>query len=120
VVKKAYEKSIHGSAKLKIWNRRSRLAYRYGISESEYERRNTEQSGLCAICSKPPSGGIRTTRLFIDHDHATGRIRGLICIKCNSALAQFGDTIEGLMNAVAYLRGDVKGIDRSTFANIKE
>jgi len=50
----------------------------------------------CAIC-----GG--TKRLAIDHDHKTGRIRGRLCINCNSGLGMFKDDVELLRTAVSYL-----------------
>lgn len=90
--------------KRSAWRKRSKLKYRYGITDAEFDRLNNLQGGVCAICGKPPEGGPRTQRLHVDHSHDTGKVRGLICLKCNSALAQFGDSIEGLMRAVDYLR----------------
>jgi hypothetical protein len=46
----------------------------------------------------------RKRRLVMDHDHCTGQFRGWICVSCNNALGQFGDTIEGLEQALHYLR----------------
>jgi hypothetical protein len=45
-----------------------------------------------------------TQRLQVDHDHETKVIRGLLCYRCNSALAAFGDSVEGLETALAYLK----------------
>jgi hypothetical protein len=58
------------------------LAKRYGISSVEYDAMLEEQCGVCAICGKPP----KKNRLHVDHDHDTGRIRGLLCVACNSKL----------------------------------
>jgi hypothetical protein len=55
---------------------------RYGIDLAEYERLLKAQNGVCAICRQPPKRGA----LHIDHDHATGRVRGLLCARCNSAV----------------------------------
>lgn len=91
-------------AKLKATEFRSKLRYRYGLLEEEYDSLLAAQGGKCAICIKPPGDTPKTKRLHVDHDHGTGRIRGLICLKCNSALAQFGDSLEGVMRAVEYLK----------------
>jgi hypothetical protein len=79
-------------ARLRAWqsaNVAHRRAYqrqwRYGIEPAEYDRINDEQRGLCALCDLPATEAPKGS-LHIDHDHATGRIRGLICLRCNSAL----------------------------------
>lgn len=57
-----------------------------------------EHAGRCGICGKEPRSGF-----VIDHDHKTGRVRGLLCQRCNSGLGSLGDSIEGLKAAIAYL-----------------
>lgn len=74
----------------------SRLWQRYGISLEDYARLNERQQGRCGICS-------RDMELVIDHDHETGKVRGLLCGPCNRAIGWFGDTAEGVARAVAYL-----------------
>jgi len=61
-----------------------------------------EHDGLCDICRRPPYG--RGSRLSIDHDHASGEFRGLICSPCNTILGMAGDDIERLKAAIKYLR----------------
>jgi hypothetical protein len=56
---------------------------RYGLDEEAYNTLITKQKNLCALCSSPPTEG---KRLAIDHDHKTGRVRGLLCTSCNIAL----------------------------------
>jgi hypothetical protein len=56
---------------------------RYGITLEDYDRMFSEQGGTCALCDKPCATG---RRLAVDHCHATGAVRGLLCVKCNSAL----------------------------------
>jgi recombination endonuclease VII len=58
------------------------LKYRYGLSKEDYERMLDEQGGVCAICGSAPD----KQRLSVDHNHGTGKVRGLLCHKCNLAL----------------------------------
>lgn len=62
------------------------------------------QNGGCAICGKRQ--GIETKKLGVDHDHCTGRIRGLLCSQCNRGLGKFGDSIEGIKRVLAYLENE--------------
>lgn len=100
---KEFAATPDGKKAVRRWEDRSRLKYRYGVSIEDYERRVSLQSGKCAICNRVPTTG-RGKRLQIDHDHTTGRFRGLLCHKCNTALGTFGDDLEGVMKVVAYLR----------------
>jgi len=72
--------------------------YTYGITDNEYNQMVKAQDGLCAICKKLPA-----KMLFVDHCHETGKVRGLLCNKCNVALGYLGDNIQGIKNALAYL-----------------
>jgi len=67
--------------------RRSQLRRKFGITPERYDELFEEQGGLCAICSKPEAG----RRLAIDHEHATGTVRGLLCFRCNVRLAHLED-----------------------------
>ncbi len=80
------------------------LRRNYGINYGDYSRMLGEQNGLCAICGKPASGGIKSAaRLHVDHDHATGAVRGLLCSRCNQGIGYFSDNPELLAAAIAYL-----------------
>ena len=79
-------------------HRDGHLQDRYGITEAEYERLRTAQHGCCAICGQK-------AKLCVDHDHATGKVRGLLCHNCNRALGGFKDRLDSLRNAVKYLGG---------------
>lgn len=80
-------------------SRNSRLQETYGITEAEYQRLFEAQGGRCAIC-----GGKRRTKLDVDHCHATGKVRGLLCRRCNRRLLPASqDRIEVLEAAIKYL-----------------
>jgi len=64
-----------------------------------YQERLEAQGGVCAICEQPQEG----KRLASDHDAKTGRIRGLLCNRCNLGLGYFKDNAAYLGMAVAYL-----------------
>jgi hypothetical protein len=71
--------------------RRYELQKHYGITIAEYDALVAKQSGMCALCGKPPLIGKRAAgqekrppRLCVDHDHKTGKVRGLLCHWCNS------------------------------------
>ncbi len=53
-----------------------------GVTDADYERLLTAQGGHCALCPTKP----KSRRLHVDHDHATGKVRGLLCYRCNRAL----------------------------------
>lgn len=72
----------------------------YGISLIEYDELYTNQNGLCKICLQLCSTG---RRLCVDHNHKTGKVRGLLCLNCNRAIGNFRDSVELLENAKKYL-----------------
>lgn len=73
----------------------------YGISVFEYEEMLFSQGGKCAICEREETNG---RLLATDHDHSTGKVRGLLCRACNTGLGHFGDSIPRLLSALEYLR----------------
>lgn len=87
--------------------RRRHIATEFGINERTYQELFTAQGGVCAICGKPETKMFRgsVSSLSIDHDHDTGKIRGLLCSSCNLGLGYFKDSIESLSNAIDYLMG---------------
>jgi hypothetical protein len=78
-----------------------KTALKYGITDVDYKRMLEEQNGVCAICQEFHGG--RSGRLDIDHCHVTGKVRGLLCHKCNRALGLLKERIENLQGAIAYL-----------------
>jgi len=75
----------------------SRLLRKYGITRTDYESMLDSQGGGCAIC------GSRPDLLCVDHDHLTGKVRGLLCSTCNKGLGHFCDDPGLLGRATNYL-----------------
>jgi Autographiviridae endonuclease VII len=75
---------------------------KYGLTRESYEVMLAVQGGGCAICGTNKWGKNRT-RACIDHDHETGRIRGLLCQPCNSLLGMAEDNVRILASAIVYL-----------------
>lgn len=76
---------------------RSSLKCNYKLSTDEYLSMVTSQHELCALCNKK-------RKLLIDHCHKTGKVRGLLCYACNTALGMFKDDVGLLFKAVEYLK----------------
>jgi len=104
-VKRAYyARTPEYRQRAKEATRRARFRKIYGITPEEFEVLLRLQGNHCALCETPDRA---TRRLCVDHDHLTGRVRGLLCVQCNSALGKLGDSAEGLERAIRYLRGDL-------------
>ena len=88
--------------------RNRRLIKLFGITLAHYESLLKKQRGRCAIClsTRPTRHSTRFQNFSVDHDHNTGKIRGLLCNQCNRALGLFGDDAERLARALIYLQGD--------------
>lgn len=80
---------------------RNRSLKKYGITADDYDAMLKRQGDVCAICKKHPQG---KQDLHLDHDHNTGRVRGILCRGCNTALGHFGDDVEGVLAVLSYLR----------------
>jgi len=81
----------------------------YGILLDEYEDMLKYQNGVCAICKQHETAkqNGKTKMLCVDHDHKTGKVRGLLCTKCNKVLGLVDDNKIILENMIDYL-GDKK------------
>jgi len=75
--------------------RRPDLKRRYGISKLEMDAMVIAQDGKCAVCEQP------LKRVYVDHDHCTGKVRGIVCCRCNIRLSAVDDS-EWLAKAHAY------------------
>lgn len=74
----------------------------YGISLADYNKMLVEQSGCCKICQTPRDKLKRD--LCVDHNHVTGKVRGLLCDTCNRSLGLLKDNLTVLQSAVKYLQ----------------
>lgn len=84
---------------VKRWRVTSDLRFReHGLTRQSYEAMYASQAGLCAIC-RGEFGRIP----YIDHDHTTGVVRGLLCFHCNTALGHFRDSVENMRRAIRYV-----------------
>lgn len=79
-------------------SRARHLAAKYGLSASDVAELLAQQNGICIICLRAPAA-------HIDHDHATGEVRGMLCFPCNAALGQLGDDVDRVRRAADYLQG---------------
>lgn len=77
----------------------------YGLSMADHAALLAKQGGGCAICGATKgSNGTKYTKLQVDHDHRTGKVRGLVCIRCNGLLGKSDEMIPLLTKALAYLQ----------------
>ncbi len=85
------------------WQLRYNLRHHYKMLTGQYRQLLSEQHNRCKLCKVTFS---ETKRPCVDHNHTTGKIRGLLCSKCNRGLGCFNDNIETFEAAVEYLKGN--------------
>ena len=98
---KEYMKSYHARTRKQSVRKGEHLKCKYGLTLDDYEQMLEEQNGCCAICNTHYTEF--TKLLAVDHCHKTGKIRGLLCINCNTALGKFKDSSFILQTALEYL-----------------
>lgn len=85
--------------------RRNHLKRTFGITEEQYAAMLKAQGGVCAICASPDSGGSKPGAHFaVDHDHGTGRVRGLLCRACNTAIGLLKEDPATIRDAARYVQ----------------
>lgn len=82
---------------------RKRGLQRHGLTPDQYEAMLAAQNGGCAICGSTSPRRKDSKRMFVDHCHVTGRIRGLLCSPCNTMLGLATDSPVRLRAAAGYL-----------------
>lgn len=108
------------SAKRRLNQRRSYIQRTYGVSLKYLEEVLADQGGRCAICRKhwkdckaakhSRHDNVFLQHLYVDHDHDTGRVRGLLCNNCNCTIAFLEEDVDRIQYVEAYLRKH-KGTD---------
>lgn len=88
---------------LSVARRRMKLRRNYGITPEQHAAQISRQGGDCAIC-KRALAGLSPQTVHVDHCHATGALRGILCGPCNTGLGNFRDSEASLMSAIEYLR----------------
>jgi len=96
----AYHRERRADPEVKRQARAYHLMRTFGITIEQYEAILAGQGGVCAICGRAPSESIS---LHVDHDHETGRIRGLLCFRCNNSLGDLDDDPALLQSALSYV-----------------
>jgi hypothetical protein len=84
------------------------LKRKFGITVEQFNEMLTAQNGVCAICGTAEIEQRTGRRLSVDHCHASGRIRALLCIRCNPGLGSFKDSPELLRAAADYIEAHKK------------
>lgn len=102
--KKIYDKeyNIKNAARVRRNRRLFNLKDRYGVSGEDYDHMYASQNGVCYICKNPEPN--KTRHLAVDHCHATGMVRRLLCTHCNLGLGAFKDNVELLFEGIKYLK----------------
>lgn len=85
----------------------------YGMTLTDYNILLEQQGGRCMICKRTDPAKKGTKNFYIDHDHKTGKVRGLLCHFCNTGLGYFGDSVETLQRAQDYLNGTLNGCSKA-------
>jgi hypothetical protein len=87
------------------YSRNYTLKRKYNLTEEEYSVMLEKQGGTCAICFSKC-----TRALAVDHEHATGRVRGLLCNNCNRGIGHLKDDVAILVSAIKYLQSGSCGV----------
>jgi glycerol-3-phosphate dehydrogenase len=98
----------YGTEYKKVWQKGKGYDYhrnrkyidRYGLTTAEVELMKTIQSNKCCICKVD----FDNIKMCVDHCHTTGKVRGLLCDRCNTGLGAFKDDVNSLANAINYLK----------------
>jgi hypothetical protein len=93
-------RKFHASERGKKKRQEYILRYEYGMGVGDFDILLQRQKGCCGIC------GQSMLKPHIDHNHRTGKVRGLLCSNCNLGLGLMQDSVEVLSSAIAYLAVD--------------
>lgn len=99
---KERQRKIRETPEKKEYMRNLHLVKNYGMTAADYDRMLAEQDGHCKLCPRTTAGP-NLKRLHVDHCHSTGRVRGLLCNKCNIMLGMAEDNVDRLRAAILYI-----------------
>lgn len=88
---------------VKAASRDRMLRRKYGVTAKQYDRLLSKQGGVCAIC-KQDRRDTRQREMPVDHDHDSGKVRGILCDHCNRVIGLFGDSPDVIARAIKYLK----------------
>lgn len=104
-----YNKTKRNTPEAKLRKRFNNIKHNYDLTQPEYDQMFREQNGVCAACgrleTREKNG--KVVALSVDHDHKTGKIRGLLCSSCNFALGHVKEDVDTLGKLIAYLLRDL-------------
>lgn len=99
---------IDNPEKCKRTRRNNNLKNRYGLTPEDLEKMLRDQDNKCAICGQEMflhgTSADKNKIAHVDHDHKTGKVRGLLCNECNIGLGKFMDNTDYLLSAISYLK----------------
>lgn len=101
--RKATGKRYRSQPHIRAQARDRLLRIKYGVGSKEYDQLLARQKGVCAIC-KQDRRDARGREMPVDHDHATGAVRGILCDHCNRIIGLLQENPVHLRNAARYLR----------------
>lgn len=103
VARKSYQSSQCPKRKREMARERL-MRSRYGMELTDFDSMMEKCGGVCEICKGPPTTYHGYKTLCVDHCHKTGKVRGLLCNKCNQTLGLMKESIENMESAIKYLK----------------
>jgi hypothetical protein len=100
---KACFQELNNTPEFKERQRSNHLMRLYGISSEDYDTLLREQGGVCAICHQESDTDGKNARLHVDHDHVTGKVRSLLCYRCNVAMGFLSENKDRIYQILDYL-----------------
>lgn len=98
---------------------RQALKVRFGMTPEQYDKLLNDQDGVCAICGEFKISA-QQSRMGVDHNHNTLKIRGILCDWCNIGIGRFNDDIGLLQKAIDYIKEDGKNVDIGEVMDVKQ
>lgn len=101
--RRAYDKERSKTPERRRQNKSSALKIKYGLPYEEYQAMWNRQNGLCEICSRPLLEIRGSKGAAVDHDHATGKVRDILCGRCNSVIGFCEEDVTLMQKFIGYV-----------------